>query len=199
MDKPNEEIDLVFIDDVSKRGTAIKYIEFKDSKFRLSETQKEVIKEICQGYFFYSKTKKMWGFTTRNDNHLKIYDYIKTGKSPIETKSPKQKVGPSFFVNEEPIPLNLKEYDVKFVNLKGRPFFYYDIVDGIVEVKINLAHWFFSEKNNSEKEIAKKIVTSLIGAGLEYTSSVIDSYFVKLLTIQENMKYTYDQLKSTDI
>ena len=48
MSNPNEEIDLVFIDDVSKRGTAIKYIEFKDSKFRLSETQKEVIKEICQ-------------------------------------------------------------------------------------------------------------------------------------------------------
>ena len=192
------EIEFDFVDGFSQKGTPMKFIDFKDKEFRLSDKQKEILKAICNGYFKWYPTKMKWGFTVRNDNHLKIYNYLKTGESPININT-SSKIGDSFFVDEEKIPFDIKEYSIKFIELKGRPFFYYEIVDGFVEIKINLAHWFFIEKNNSEKEIAKKIVISLIGTGLEYTSSIVDSYFVKLLTIQESMKYTYDQLKSTDI
>jgi hypothetical protein len=181
-------------DDVSKNGTALKYIYFDDKEFRLTEDQKTTLKEICKGYFFYSKSKQMWGFTQRGNNEIDVYNYLKNNYIPPEianrTKSRYD------LVRKEPIPFKVEDFEIQFIKLKGRPLFYYENKDGVVEIKINLTHWFFEKCDESEREFAKKIVLSLVGTELEFTSQLIESFFNKLNCIQENLKYSYGKHKS---
>ena len=64
--------------------------------------------------------------------------------------------------------------------MKGRPLFYTEIIGESIIININLQHWFFVEKNENEKEFAKKMILSLVGAKLEFTSITIESFFTKL-------------------
>ena len=186
-----DSIEFELLNDVSKKGTPLKYIQFTDDTLRLSENQKETLEAICQGYFFYSKSKKMWGFTQRGNNEVHVYNFLKSGIIPDDFK--KNEITRNVDTRKEAIPFNVKDFDLTFIELKGRPLFYYENKDGTIEININLAHWFFENKDSSEKEIAKKIILSLVGTELEFTSQLIDSYFIKLNSIQENLKYTYDR------
>ena len=188
-----EEIEFKLIDDFSKKGTPIKYINFADSTFRLSDEQKDILKSICQGYFFYSKSKKMWGFTHRENNEINTCNYLKEGIIPDNIV--KQKVSRIIGTRKELIPFNIADFEIKFIELKGRPLYYYENIEGIIEIYINLTHWFFEKHDASEKELAKKMVLSLIVTKLEFTSQLIENYFVKLNSIQENMKYNYGKRK----
>ena len=189
MKKTKDEIEFELLDDVSKKGTALKYIQFADTTLRLTDAQKETLKAICHGYFFYSKSKRMWGFTHRGNNEVYVYNFLKDGLIPDDLN--KQEISRNVEVRKDPIPFNVKDFEMKFIELKGRPLFYYENKDGIIEININLAHWFFEKKDSSEKEIAKKMVLSLVGTELEFTSQLIESYFIKLNSIQENLKYNY--------
>ena len=79
--------------------------------------------------------------------------------------------------------------------MHGRPLFYFENNEDAISIYINLSHWFFVEKNEIEKEFAKKIILSLVGAKHEFTSKTIDSFFTKLNSIQSNLKYNYGSNK----
>lgn len=185
--------DFEFINDVSPKGTLLKYIHFSDNNFRFSDEQKKILKEICNNYFFYSKTKKMWGFTHRGNNEINVYNFLKDGTIPDEIIN--REAARNVQIRNEPIPFNVEDFEIKFIELKGRPLFYYENKDGIIEISINLKHWFFEKGDEAEKEFAKKMILSLVGTELEFTSQLIESYFVKLNSIQENLKYIYDNCK----
>lgn len=188
-----DEIEFELLNDVSKKGTALKYIQFADTTLRLTDKQKETLKAICHGYFFYSKSKRMWGFTHRGNNEVYVCNFLKDGSIPDEIN--KQEISRNVEIRKEPIPFNAEEFEIKFIELKGRPLFYYENREGIIEININLAHWFFVKRDSSEKEIVKKMVLSLVGTELEFTSQLIESYFIKLNSIQENLKYNYGKHK----
>lgn len=189
MKTEKDGIKFELLDDVSKKGTPLKYIQFTDNTLRLTDEQKETLEAICQKYFFYSKSKKMWGFTQRGNNEVHVYNFLKSGLIPDNLN--KQEITRNVDIRKEAIPFNVKDFEMAFVELKGRPLFYYENKDGIIEININIAHWFFEKKDSSEIEIAKKIILSLVGTELEFTSQLIDSYFIKLNSIQENLKYNY--------
>lgn len=181
-----------FEDDVSKKGTSVKYINFFDSTFRFSEEQKKTLKAICKGFFFYSKTKRMWGFTNRGNNEINVYNYILLGTIPNELLQ--EQINLVSQIRPEPLPFKVEDFTITFVDLKGRPLFYHIINNGIIEISINLDHWFFQYKNDSEKEFAKKIILSLVGTEYEFTSKVIESYFTKLHIIQTNLQGDYEKI-----
>jgi hypothetical protein len=181
--------EFTFVSDVSQKGTPIKYIQFLDNNFRLSNEQKSTLKLICHGYFFYSKLKKMWGFTDRGNNELNVYNFINEGCIPDDIV--KNKIQDKVDLRSEPIPFSLADFEIFYVEERGRPLFFYQSVEGIFQIKINLAHWFFVHKSDAEKEFAKKIVLSLVGTELEFTSPIIDSFFIKFHSIQEILKYQY--------
>jgi hypothetical protein len=79
--------------------------------------------------------------------------------------------------------------------MDGRPLFYTENLEESILININLKHWFFVEKSGIEKEFAKKMVLSLVGAKLEFTSITIESFFTKLNSIQSNLKYEYAVIK----
>lgn len=193
MKKEIKKTEFEFIDEKSAKGTALKYIKFNDNNFRLSTTQKETLKEICKGYFFYSKSKKMWGFTNREYNELNVYNFIAEGSVPEDIT---EKVAArNIEIKKEPIPFKIEDFEIKFIELSGRPLFYHENNNGVIEININLKHWFFEKKDEAEKEFAKKIILSLVGTEMEYTSQLLENYFIKLNSIQENLKYTYGRCK----
>jgi hypothetical protein len=191
MKKSQNEIKFEFLNDVSKMGTPLKYIKFADSTLRLTEEQKETLKRICQGYFFYSKAKRMWGFTHKGDNEVNVSAFLKFSTIPVEINSHQN--SSEIEIRKDQIPFSLNDFEIKYVELKGRPLFYHENTEGIIEIHINLAHWFFEKRDSAEKEIVRKIVLSLVGTELEFTSQLIDSFFIKLNSIQENMKYNYEK------
>ena len=189
---PNSKVfsDFEFVSDVSQKGTPIKYIQFLDKKFRLSNEQKSTLKLICHGYFFYSRLKKMWGFTDRGNNEVYVYNFFYDGSIPdYVVNIQNQDEGD---IRSEQFSFSIKDFEISYVEARGRPLFFYESVEGILKIKINLAHWTFVDKSDSEKEIAKKIILSLVGAELEFTSQIIDSFFTKFHSIQEKLKYQYN-------
>ena len=189
MDDKKNDITFEFLDDISSRGTPIKLIQFSTDDFRFNKAQKETLKTICQGYFFYIKIKQKWGFTHLGNNELYVYDYLKFGTVP-EHVLIKENIR-NYEIKKDDIPFNLNDFEITFFELTGRPLFYYENNKGKIKININLAHWFFEKKDPSEKEIVKKIILSIVGTELEYSSQVIDSFFIKLNSVQENLKYTY--------
>jgi hypothetical protein len=185
----NKTLSFVFIDEISLKGSAIKYINFFDDEFRLSSQQKEVLKRICNGYFFYSKSKKMWGFTKKGQNEFNVTNFLNTGEIPDSIEN----VNSSDIkeIATEHLPFNVDDFKFNFYEMKGRPLFYTEIIGESIIININLQHWFFVEKNENEKEFAKKMILSLVGAKLEFTSITIESFFTKLNSIQSNLKYEY--------
>jgi hypothetical protein len=135
----------------------------------------------------------MWGFTHRGNNEINTFNYLKEGIIPDNIV--KQEVSRIIGTRKELIPFNIADFEIKFIELKGRPLYYYENIEGIIEIYINLKHWFFEKHDASEKELAKKMVLSLIVTKLEFTSQLIENYFVKLNSIQENMKYNYGKRK----
>jgi hypothetical protein len=188
-----DDIEFELLDDVSKKGTPIKYIQFTDRNFRLSEEQKATMKAICQGYLFFSRTKSMWGFTDKRQRTLNICNYLKKGIIPKEIKNKEE--AKNEYIIKEAIPFKIEDFEIQFVELQGRPFFYHENKNGVIEININLKHWFFEKRDDTEKNLAKKIVLSIVGTELEFTSPLIESYFNKLNSVQENLKYTYGKSK----
>lgn len=185
----NMKISHVFIDELSIKGTSIKYINFSDDQFRLTSEQKDILKKVCNGYFFYSKTKKMWGFTDKGENEFNVSNFLNTGVIPdfIEKDVPVR----SKEILIEQLPFNVDNFKFNFYEMDGRPLFYTENIEESILININMKHWFFVEKNGIEKEFAKKMVLSLVGAKLEFTSITIESFFTKLNSIQSNLKYEY--------
>jgi|688.fasta_scaffold14842_9 hypothetical protein len=189
----NMKISYVFIDELSIKGTSVKYINFLDDQFRLTSEQKDVLKKICNGYFFYSKTKKMWGFTNKGENEFNVSNFLNTGIIPdlIEIDVPIRNKE----ILIEQLPFNVDNFKFNFYEMDGRPLFYTENLEESILININLKHWFFVEKSGIEKEFAKKMVLSLVGAKLEFTSITIESFFTKLNSIQSNLKYEYAVIK----
>ena len=189
----NMKISYVFIDELSIKGTSVKYINFLDDQFRLTSEQKDVLKKICNGYFFYSKTKKMWGFTNKGENEFNVSNFLNTGIIPdlIEIDVPVRNKE----ILIEQLPFNVDNFKFNFYEMDGRPLFYTENLEESILININLKHWFFVEKSGIEKEFAKKMVLSLVGAKLEFTSITIESFFTKLNSIQSNLKYEYAVIK----
>jgi hypothetical protein len=187
------KISYVFIDELSIKGTSVKYINFLDDQFRLTSEQKDVLKKICNGYFFYSKTKKMWGFTNKGENEFNVSNFLNTGIIPdlIEIDVPVRNKE----ILIEQLPFNVDNFKFNFYEMDGRPLFYTENLEESILININLKHWFFVEKSGIEKEFAKKMVLSLVGAKLEFTSITIESFFTKLNSIQSNLKYEYAVIK----
>ena len=168
------KISHVFIDELSKKGTSIKYINFSDDQFRLTSEQKDILKKICNGYFFYSKTKKMWGFTHKGQNELNVTNYLNTGVIPDHINKLDQSLNKEIL--KEQLPFKLENFKFNFYEMDGRPLFYTENNEDSILININLKHWFFVEKNEIEKQFAKKMILSLVGAKLEYTSITIESF-----------------------
>lgn len=189
----NMKISHVFIDELSIKGTSIKYINFSDDQFRLTSEQKDILKKICNGYFFYSKTKKMWGFTDKGENEFNVSNFLNTGVIPdfIEKDVPVR--NKEILIGQ--LPFNVDNFKFNFYEMDGRPLFYIENIEESILININMKHWFFVEKNEIEKEFAKKMVLSLVGAKLEFTSITIESFFTKLNSIQSNLKYEYANTK----
>jgi len=185
----NINLSHVFIDEISVKGNSIKYIKFFDDQFRLSEEQKNSLKKICNGYFFYSKVKKMWGFTDKGANEKNVANFLNEGVIPdfIDDKE----VSRNKVIAKEQLPFSIENFKFNFFKMDGRPLFYAENVENSILININLNHWFFVEKNEIEKEFSKKIILSLIGTKLEFTSLTIESFFTKLNSIQSNLKYEY--------
>jgi hypothetical protein len=188
-------IDFEFLSVLYSQGTRIKYIKFSDSEFRLSNEQKCFLQNICIGFFFYSKTKKMWGFTDRDDNHSVIYNYLKNELASIN-KSVNQSIAAKSLddevKNNKNNSQNFEYLEFKFVKLKGRPLYFTEKVNEKIQVNINLEHSFFVKKDKTEMDFAKKIISTLVLAEQEYTSSIIDSFLSKIITIQEQAKHYFD-------
>ena len=135
----------------------------------------------------------MWGFTCRGNNELNVSNYI--GEGTIPQLNINQEVLQNVARRSEQIPFNLEDFEINFIELPGRPLFYHENKNGIIDIVINLSHWFFEKKDETEKELARKIILSLVGTELEFTSPLIESYFVKLNSIQQNLKYSYGNNK----
>ena len=187
------DIKLKFDNDISKKGTTIKYIHFEDEEYRLSDSQKEVLKEICSGYFFFSKAKRMWGFTDRGNNELNVFNFLINGKIPEYVNN--QIKTRNLEIKKAQIPFVIEDFEIKFIEISGRPLFYHENINGKIEININLKHWFFEKKDETEKEIVKKMVLCLVATELEFTSQLIESFFTKLNSFQESLKYEYGKCK----
>jgi hypothetical protein len=113
-----ENIEIEFIDEKSPKGTSLKYIKFNDTTFRLSKEQKETLKIICNGYFFYSKAKQMWGFTDKTDNQQNVLNYIIKGIVPPEI--PKlDKINQRNIPNKGSKEFVIEEFLLSDINIKG--------------------------------------------------------------------------------
>lgn len=169
----------------SSKGTPLLYIQFKDTSFKLNEEQKRTLKFLLNNYFFYSNEKKKWGFIDKGDNKKEVSDYLKEGVIPdrLNFLFPKSEE----IVQYEKITIDLKDYELRFIEVKGRPLFTFGLNNGVVEITINVKHWFFKTQDNSEKEIVKKMVLSHVIACNEFTSPVIDSFNNKLNLIQDSL------------
>ena len=194
---PNDSlatIDFQFEDDVSSRGKPVKYVVFADGYRNFTQEEKAILKQICDGYFFYSPTRKKWGFPAKNKNHeVYVYNYLKYGILPDGFSLPNQ--DRDFTIPRQAIPFNVEDFVFTYVELKGRPLFYFEHVRGKIEISINLKHWFFTTGDEIEKEIVRKFALTLVGTAHQFTSTMIESFFVKLACIQENLKYSYDRDK----
>jgi hypothetical protein len=198
MKAQKKKIEFEFITAESKRGTPLRFIKFSDPNFRLTDSQKETLKAICKGYFFYSTSRRMWGLTKKGNNEVDVYNYLHDGTLPNDIyvlSTDLLSIQHDSNAIEKSIPFKLEDFDVKFIELRGRPLFYHEIKDGIIEIYINLNHWFFVNRDSSEKEFARKLILSLVGTELEFTSQLIENYFIKLNCIQDNLKYSYDKSK----
>jgi hypothetical protein len=183
--------DFAFEDDVSSKGKPVKYIVFDDPNYRLPEENVAILKQICGGYFFYSPNRKRWGFSCKNKSYeLHVDNFLRLGLVPEGFNTTEH--SRNFFIPREPIPFNIDDFLITFVELQGRPLFYYEHSAGKVEITINLRHWFFRTGDEIEKELAKKFVLSLVGTELQFTSNVLESFFTKLAYVQENLRYSYD-------
>ena len=80
---------------------------FFPEKNRITEENKQV-KKICNGYFFYSKSKKMWGFTDKGQNEVIVSNYLNEGHIPknlidlVDFKNTE--------VEREPLPFNVENF-----------------------------------------------------------------------------------------
>lgn len=190
-------IDFEFLTDKSSKGTRIKYIKFHDNKFRLSEEQKSFLKDMCIGYFFYSKTRKMWGFTDKDNNQSLVNAYLKNELTLIRKKINQPIISDSRLAEIEKIDKNIYQdfgnLEFVYIRLKGRPLYFTEKVNEKTQININLEHSFFVKKDETEMNFAKKIVSTLVLAKQEYTSSIIDSYLLKVISIQEQIKNYFDR------
>lgn len=169
----------------SSKGTPLLYIKLDPFSPKISEEQKKLLKIILNNYFFFSKEKRMWGFIDKGENAEEVSNYLTFGALPerldfIITNHVE-------ILKKEYISIDLKDFEIRFISLKGRPLFTFSQANGMVEVTINLRHWFFTDRNNSEIEIVKKMVLSHVIACYEFTSPVIDSFNNKLLVTYENL------------
>ena len=129
--KEIEKTEIEFLDEKSAKGTDLKYIKFNDTKFRFSDIQKKTLKEICKGYFFYSKSKKMWGFTDRGYNEVNVYNFI-TEESVTEDINTGKVETRNIEIKKETIPFKIEDFEIKFIELSGRPLFYHENNNGVI-------------------------------------------------------------------
>ena len=82
-------------------------------------------------------------------------------------------------------------YQIKCIEVNGKPLFSIDYINSENLITINLAHWIFSDKNDVEVSILKKIILSLVATKGEFTNSIIDSFFMKLNGKIDLLKYDF--------
>jgi hypothetical protein len=169
----------------SSKGTALLYINFFSTSFKFNKEQKRILKLMLNNYFFFSKEKNMWGFIDKKDNKSDVVNYLVHGLIPerLNINTNEEAV----VVQQEKISINLSDYEVKFIENKGWPLYTFALINGVTDITINLKHWFFKNKDNSEKEIVKKMVLSHVIACNEFTSPVIDSFNNKLQVIHNSL------------
>ena len=167
------------------------YIKFKSDDFRFEEHQKKVLKIICSNYFRWDRKGLKWTFPDRGMNEFNVYEYLVNGTIPLEKIS---EVSGEQILQRKGVRFDLRNFKTEFVNLEGRPLYFIELLEhGKILVNINLKHWFFVKTDKTEKDMAKKIVISLVGAQLSMTSKQIDFFLNELHTIMFSLKFDYDE------
>lgn len=167
------------------------YIKFQSDSFRFDENQKKILKILCNNYFRWDRGAKKWTFPDIGMNEFNVHEYLKKGSIPVEKIN---EVSGSQMVARKSICFDSNSYKIEFIDLQGRPLYFIDLLqhDKIL-VKINLAHWFFKKGDSTEKDFAKKLIISLVGAQLSMTSKNIDYFLKELHSIMFNLKYEYNE------
>lgn len=182
--------DFTFENALSKKGKPVIYIR-SNTKKKFTEKEKRILKKICGGYFFYSPTKRMYGFSDRGNQYESVKNFLFKDIIPEEIRYEIYDEFKDAAINTEHTDLET-EISVSYVNVKGRPLFYTDPYNGGIKVTINTKHWFFKNQSKEEKEIAAKIIVSLIKSKLMFTSELVDGFFMKLHAIQQ-IEFEYEQ------
>lgn len=179
-----KESDFEFVNGISKKGNEILYIKFNSTDLRITSDDFKNLKDICKGYFFYTKTEKCYGFLDVDNNRLDVSRYLLFNEMPdwIITKAKSVIIG-----NRALHTVDLSNTEVNFIEISGRPLFYVDRINSETIVYINLNHSFFVRKDVSEKEIVKKFVLSFILAKNDFTGSAINSFESKLHMYQSEI------------
>jgi hypothetical protein len=93
--------------------------------------------------------------------------------------------------SDENFTFDGETYQIKCIEVNGKPLFSIDYINSENLITINLAHWIFSDKNDVEVSILKKIILSLVATKSEFTNSIIDSFFMKLNGKIDLLKYDF--------
>lgn len=167
-----------------------------NEKIKFSDEQKAILKSINKTWKF-DMSKKCYTFFVYGNSEFEIKDYLKNGTIPSRILPNIQ----SFkLINREQIPFDISRYRIELIEKKGLPLFFIQMDnEDKITININLEHWFFKDKNESEIEIVKKIALSLVGAQLSFPSKNIDRFIEKIDSIQYNLKFEYDKIVSEAI